>query len=367
MDSSRTAAQPLLCEREACVMVRAPGRLHLGFLDPAGSLGRRFGSIGLVFGGYETQVELSPSSVEQVIASGPAEAAEVERAAAYLRLLQGQTGRREPLQLKLLRVLPAHAGFGSGTQLALAIARAFARWHRLDIDTHTLARWLGRGLRSGIGVAGFDHGGLLVDGGPRADGGPASVLSRIPLPAAWRVLVVQDNAQQGLSGADERQAIASLSPLPRALAADICHQVLMRVLPGAAAAEFGPFAAGITRIQQVLGEHFAGAQGGAAFTSPAVGRLVEWIGEASQCADAEAREPVAAGRGVQATEPGAAIGQSSWGPTGFAILPSQARAEAMIEAARAAKVVAASLTLRIVAGRNTGASVIDRRAAPGAH
>ena len=34
---------------EACVAVgvRAPGRLHLGFLDPSGSLGRRFGSIGI--------------------------------------------------------------------------------------------------------------------------------------------------------------------------------------------------------------------------------------------------------------------------------------------------------------------------------
>lgn len=360
------AAEPPLIDREASVMVRAPGRLHLGFLDPSGSLGRRFGSLGLVVDGYETQVELGASSVEQVAASGRAEGAEVGRAAAYLRLLQGHTGRREPLQLKLRRVLPAHAGFGSGTQLALAIARAFAQWHRLELDTPTLAGWLGRGLRSGIGVAGFDQGGLLVDGGPRADGGPATVLSRIPLPAAWRVLVVQDNAHQGLSGADERQAIASLSPLPRALAADICHQVLMRVLPGAAGAEFAPFAAGITRIQQMLGEHFAAAQGGAAFTSPAVGRLVEWIGEASRCADAEFREPVAERGGVQATEPGAAIGQSSWGPTGFVILPSQARAEAMIDAARAAKVVAASLTLRIVAGRNIGASVIDRRVATSA-
>jgi predicted sugar kinase len=32
----------------------------------------------------------------------------------------------------------------------------------------------------------------------------------------------------------------------------------------------------------------------------------------------------------------AAIGQSSWGPTGFAIVASQARAEALLAAARAA-------------------------------
>ncbi len=345
MELSRSADPALLADAPATVTLRAPGRLHLGFLDPAGSLGRRFGSLGLVLGGFETEVELGAAPASQVSASGRAERAEVERAAAYLALLQRHSGRHEPLRIGLLRVLPAHAGFGSGTQLALAIGRAFAQWHRLDLGTPTLARWLGRGLRSGIGIAGFDHGGLLVDGGPRADGGPAAVLSRIPLPAAWRVLVVQDNAFEGLSGADERQAIASLSPLPRERAADICHQVLMRVLPGAAGAEFAPFAAGITRIQQVLGDHFAAAQGGAAFTSPAVAHLVEWLGAAH-------------GGG-----PAAAIGQSSWGPTGFAILPSQAQAEAALDAARVANVVAASLSVRIVPGRNTGATVIDRRPA----
>jgi beta-ribofuranosylaminobenzene 5'-phosphate synthase len=366
MDSSRTAAEYLLSDPEAAVRLRAPGRLHLGFLDPAGSLGRRFGSLGLVVNGFETEVELGASAEEQVSASGRAERAEVERAAAHLHLLRKHTGRHEPLQLKLLRVLPAHAGFGSGTQLALAIGRAFSQWHGLDIATPTLAQWLGRGVRSGVGIAGFDHGGLLLDGGPRADGAPASVLSRIALPQAWRVLVVQDSACQGLSGADERNAMATLSPLPRSMAADICHQVLMRVLPGAAGAEFAPFAAGINRMQQLLGEHFASAQGGSAFTSPAVGHLLEWIGSTQRDRLAAGGNPDnRAGQGEpQVAEPVAAIGQSSWGPTGFAILPSQAQAEAMIGAARAAMAVAPSLTLRIVSGRSSGATVIDRRAAP---
>ena len=343
MDFSRSVPAAMLADPQATVTLRAPARLHLGFLDPAGSLGRPYGSLGLVINGFETEIELSDAPSEQVSASGPAERAEVERAAAYLHLLQRHSGRREPLRLRLVRVLPAHAGFGSGTQLALAIGRAFAHWHGLNLSAPLLAQWLGRGVRSGIGIAGFEHGGLLVDGGPAAGGASASLLARIPLPAAWRVLVVQDGTHQGLSGADERHAIAALPPLPQALAADICHQVLMRVLPGAACGEFAPFAAGITRVQQILGRHFASVQGGSAFTSAAVGRLIEWI---EQCADQ-----------------GAATGQSSWGPTGFAILPSQAGAEAVIAAARAAGVVAPSLTLRIVSGRNTGATVGDQRPA----
>jgi beta-ribofuranosylaminobenzene 5'-phosphate synthase len=342
MDRPRTPPDPGFVDRPATVAVRAPGRLHLGFLDPAGSLGRRFGSVGLVIGGFETQVEISASPVDQLTAAGPAEQAEMARAAACLRLLRDHSACGDPLHLRLAQVLPAHAGFGSGTQLALAIGRAFALWHGLSLSTPTLAQWLGRGLRSGVGIAGFDHGGLIVDGGPGADGAPAAVLSRIPLPEAWRVLVVQDSAQQGLSGDAERQRLASLPPLPQALAADICHQVLMRVLPGVAGADFAPFAAGVTRIQQVLGEHFAPAQGGHAFTSHAVGRVLGWL----------ARHPAGAG---------AAIGQSSWGPTGFAILPSQEEAQAAIAAVRAAGIVAPSLALRIVSGRNTGATLIDAR------
>ncbi len=348
-ESTRRAPDDVLADPQPSVMLRAPGRLHLGFLDPAGSLGRRFGSLGLVIDGFATEVELSASDVDRVTADGAAEGAAVERAAAYLATMRRRSGRSEPLHLTLLRVPPAHAGFGSGTQLALAVGRAFAQWHRLDLEAAVLAQWLGRGLRSGVGIGGFDHGGLLLDGGPGADGTPAPVLSRIAMPAAWRVVVVQDDAHRGLSGDAERQAIEVLAPMPQALAAELCHQVLMRVLPGAATAEFAPFATGVTRIQQLLGEYFAPVQSGSAFSSAAVRRLVEWV--ASSAHESGAAAGCAA----------AAIGQSSWGPTGFAILPSQAHAERLVEAARAAGVVGNSLTVRIVSARNAGATIVDRR------
>ena len=139
MDVSRNALEAVRADPVASVTLRAPGRLHLGFLDPAGSLGRRFGSLGLMINGFDTEVDLGASGSGQVSASGPAERAEIERAAACLHRLQRKSGRNEPLHLRLLRVAPAHAGFGSGTQLALAIGRAFAQWHGLDVPTATLA------------------------------------------------------------------------------------------------------------------------------------------------------------------------------------------------------------------------------------
>ena len=328
-------------ESHDTVLLRAPARLHLGFLDPSASLGRRFGSIGVVIEGFETEVELSAALADRVTADTPEGHAQTDRAASHLRALRERSGRFEPLHLRLLQVLPAHGGFGSGTQLALAIGRAFAQWHRLDLGTPTLAHWLGRGQRSGIGIHGFDLGGLLVDGGPAADGRPAPLLSRIALPDDWRILVVQDAREQGLAGIDEQGAMAGLVAMPAARSAEICHEVLMHVLPGAAGAEFESFAIGVSRVQQLLGEYFAPVQSGRAYTSAAVGRLMDWIGASAHPA---------------------AIGQSSWGPTGFAIVESPSRAEALAQALRAAGLIEPGLVLRIVAPRNRGAEIIDRRA-----
>ena len=326
-------------EGERVVSVEAPGRLHLGFLDPAATLGRRFGSLGLVLDDWFTRVELSAGRAEHdtLSADGPDAQAELPRAQAHLVALKARTGQPASLHLHLSRVLPAHAGLGSGTQLALAVGRAFARWHHLSLSTATLAHGLGRGLRSGIGIAGFDQGGLLLDGGPGTDGTPAPMLARLALPAAWRVLLVMDPTRRGLSGPEERAALARLPPLTASQAAEICHQTLMRVMPGAAGHDFGAFAAGVSRIQTVLGDHFAPAQDGEPYTSPAVGRLMRWFSR----------------------EATAGVGQSSWGPTSFAFVASQDLAEALVAAARAAGQVAPELQLHIGRPRNEGARVVD--------
>jgi beta-RFAP synthase len=329
-----------LAAGSGAVRVAAPGRLHLGFLDPSGSLGRPFGSVGVVIDGFETAVEIRSAARDEWLAETPAATAELERAAACVMQLRERTGRCQPLALRLGEVLPAHSGLGSGTQLALAVGRAFARWQGLELATPTLAQWLGRGRRSGVGIAGFDVGGLLLDGGPGPQGEPAALLSRIELPQPWRIVVVQDVQRRGLSGAAERAALATLPAFAQARAAEVCHEVLMRVLPGAAGADFAAFAAGVNHVQALLGEHFAPAQDGSAWSSAAVGRVLTWMREA-------------AGQGV-------AIGQSSWGPTGFAFVPSLAEATALIERAQAAGVVGTGLRINCVAGRNRGAVVTQR-------
>lgn len=323
----------------AGVAVAAPGRLHLGFIDPSASLGRRFGSLGLVVEGFETRVELRCGEPDGATAANAAAAAELPRALAHLEALRRHAAQAglaaQPLQLHLAQVLPAHAGLGSGTQLALAVGRAFAHLHGLAWPTPLLARVTGRGLRSGVGIAGFDHGGLLLDGGPGAAGQPAPLLARLVLPAAWRVLLLLDPRQRGLSGAAEREALAGLAPFAREAAAAVSHEVLLRVLPGAAEGDFGLFAAGLAQVQALLGGHFAPAQAAGAFTSAAVARAAQWL----------------------AAQGGTAVGQTSWGPTAFAFYPSDAAAQQALAGLRAAGALDPGLQPLVVRPASGGARV----------
>jgi beta-RFAP synthase len=315
----------------AQVTIAAPGRLHLGFLDPDGSLGRRFGSIGLTIDGPATRVGLRLAENDSIEAE-PGTAQDIDRTREHITALKKLFRRDAPLAVQLREVLPPHAGFGSGTQLALALARGFASLHGLEVTTADLARALGRGRRSGIGVAAFDRGGFLLDGGPGNDA-PAPLLARVDFPEQWRVLLVLDPRGAGLHGVDEGRALARLEPMSRATAAHLSHVVLMQILPALHEADFAPFAQGVTEVQRAIGAYFAPAQNQSAYTSPEVGQVVEWLGANFD----------------------AAIGQSSWGPTGFAIFASQADADRAVDRARAAGQVAAPLTLRVVKGSNHGA------------
>ena len=300
------------------VSLSCTARLHLGFLDLHGGLGRRFGSIGLSLDRPHTALQLSQAERRSV--SGP----EAERAGAHLDAMQRHLGLDAPLALEMGSAIPAHSGLGSGTQLALLVATAVRRLHGLPDDLHGDALRLGRGARSGVGIGLFRSGGLVVDGGgplagdtrsgdARTDGRPGQglppLLCRLAVPERWRVLLVLDRTSRGLSGAGERAAFAALPPMPEAVSGEICRRVLMQALPAAAEADLGGFGHAITRIQALLGDYFTPAQGGR-FTSPAVAGVMAALAAAGAVG----------------------VGQSSWGPSGFAFADGDAEAARLHEA-----------------------------------
>lgn len=273
------------------VTVSCTARLHMGFLDLNGGLGRRFGSIGLALDAPRTRVTIRRAA--ETGASGPERA----RAGRYLEKMAAHLGLPGGHALTVEAAMPPHSGLGSGTQLALAVAAALRRLHGMPLDPGADALLLGRGGRSGIGIALFREGGLVVDGGLPAAvaAAPPPVLARLAVPPDWRILLVLDRKREGLSGGREVDAFAALAPMTAEASAEICRLVLIGALPGAAEDDLDRFGAAITRVQEIVGDHFAPAQGGR-FTSPAVAAALDTL------------------RAEGAT----GIGQSSWGPTGFA-------------------------------------------------
>src|SRR3954466_11836136 len=92
------------CLNAERVTVRAPARLHLGFLDLNGGLGRRFGSIGLAINGLKTSITFNAAARLRV--TGP----ENERVRGYLQVIQRALDIENPCHVRIAAVVPARAG-----------------------------------------------------------------------------------------------------------------------------------------------------------------------------------------------------------------------------------------------------------------
>ncbi len=49
---------------ESKIQITSPARLHLGFMDLSGSLGRKFGSVGLAIDSIETSITVAKNSLQ---------------------------------------------------------------------------------------------------------------------------------------------------------------------------------------------------------------------------------------------------------------------------------------------------------------
>jgi beta-RFAP synthase len=164
---------------------------------------------------------------------------------------------------------------------------------------------------------------------------PAPVIARLPIPAAWCILVVLDPSRQGKHGPEESAAFENLPLFSADLAAHLCRLLVMKALPSLAEQDIAGFGSAITEIQQRLGDYYAPAQGGSRFLSPDVAAVLDALAHAGATA----------------------IGQSSWGPTAFAFAPARADAERMAAAARRHP-GAHALDIRICVGLNRGAELV---------
>ncbi|WP_226006799.1 beta-ribofuranosylaminobenzene 5'-phosphate synthase family protein [Natrinema salinisoli] len=278
--------------------VSAGARLHVGFQNLSLARERLYGGIGV--GLAEPRVTVTAEPAASVEADDPLVRTYASRAVEVLDV--------SGVAVTLEESLPRHVGLGSGTQLALAVLTATARAHGIEPRIRDYAPAMGRGGRSGVGVATFEDGGFVVDAGhptnrfttePPAEGDwtVPPVVARHSLPSEWRFLVVVPEADPGRSGDDEDASMrAVVERADPAIADEIAGVVTRKLLPAAAAGRLESFGEAIAEIGRKNGAWYADAQGGV-FRPPA-GELVEALEDCQ----------VLSG-----------IGQSSWGPVVYGV------------------------------------------------
>jgi beta-RFAP synthase len=299
--------------------VTAPSRLHFGLFHvpatdfthwpgPDGGPGlpvRAFGGVGLMIDRPGVVVTVRPADAWQV------EGALASRAqAAALRFVAGlPEPDRRPFQVLVEQCPPEHVGLGVGTQLALAVSRALAvETGRPELSAADLARRVGRGERSAVGVHGFDRGELIVEAGKLPGEDLSPLLARADLPDHWRVVLLTPDGGDRWHGQQERRAFAAAAREPRPATTEaLVRVVLLGILPAALGGDLGAFGEAVYEFNRRAAEPFAAAQGGPYATA----EIAEVVGEL--------REFGACG-----------VGQSSWGPTVFAVVGGHEEAVGLV-------------------------------------
>lgn len=197
---------------------------------------------------------------------------------------------------------PEHIGLGVGTQLGMAVGKAVAGELDAVICPTELARAVGRGQRSAIGVHGFGGGGLIVDGGKASGTTVGARVSRTEWATDWRIVLARPRASTAWHGDRERMAFArSRHPEQVARTTErLCRLALFGLVPALIERDFPAFGGALYEFNRAAGEPFMAEQGG-------------------PYSSAEVEEVVRAARAFGS--PGA--GQSSWGPTVFSICRDQ--------------------------------------------
>ena len=291
------------------VVIRTPARLHLGIVDMNGGLGRLYGSIGVAIERPEIVLEAEPTAAAEAPAGSNGlivEGLEVERVTAFARRFLERYPVPGGVRLRLQSSILAHVGLGSGTQLALAVGTALARLGGLALTVKDLSVVMRRGSQSGIGIAAFQQGGFVVDGGHPIDGNYRAippVLFRHPFPQDWVFVVAVPEAEPGFHGESEQRAFQSLPLAPPALVEKICRLLVIKMLPALVEQNIVPFGQALTEIQRLVGDCFSAAQGGR-YANTVTARLIRHLLD----------------RGAYGA------GQSSWGPTVYALAEGESQA-----------------------------------------
>jgi beta-ribofuranosylaminobenzene 5'-phosphate synthase len=281
------------------IIVNTPSRLHFGFIDLTGDLGRIYGSMGVAIDNPGIHLEMSTSN--KLIASGH----NSTFAKNLLKSLSKYFSSSLCCSVKICKTIPRHIGLGSGTQLALAIASAYTKLFEIEISIRELSKIIFRDKISGVGIGAFEKGGFIIDSGYRYNRlsrlidnkEPPLILFGHQIPEDWLFLLAIPKEKKGLSGKTEKSIMKSLSNTSRKRTERITRLVLMKIIPALLEKDIQSFGDAISNVDILTGLSFKKFQNGI-FHSKVVEDCVNYMKK----------------------EGAYGAGQSSWGPVVYGLV-----------------------------------------------
>lgn len=234
--------------------ITTPSRLHIALIDLSGALGRIDGGIGLALD--TPSITISAEKADEIIVEGNSTLQERVKTSAEA-VAKGHGGVRIVIE----EDYPSHVGLGSGTQTSLAAGMAVNMLYGLDLSVRDIAKIVRRGGTSGIGVAAFEKGGFILDGGHRFDekgGFKPSSASRAPPPPVlmrhdfpdWDIVLALPTLK-GVFSTREVNIFQKECPIPLEEVRAVSHIILMELLPALLEKNLETFGSAINRLQGI--------------------------------------------------------------------------------------------------------------------
>ena len=252
------------------MIIETPSRLHLTLLDLNGIYGRIDGGVGITL--KNPCLKLEAESAHNGIEVGFSKSSQlisdyvhdytikIENSAIKIKnKLEIEGGFKFTVET----AFPPHSGLGSGTQLSLAVAKLISTMNDQDLTALDLAKIVGRGGTSGIGVESFENGGFIIDGGHKCNekegflpssascASPPPIIARYDFPEDWRIILVIPVVERGVSGAKEVDAFQTYCPIPLKEVERLSHIILMKLMPSVLEADLDTFGDAVNKIQTI--------------------------------------------------------------------------------------------------------------------
>jgi beta-ribofuranosylaminobenzene 5'-phosphate synthase len=310
------------------MLIDTPKRLHLGIIDPSGSLGRRFGSLGVGIE-YGYLLRLEESDRPEIIAENDEDKKDIKDA---LERMDRRFETGFDYYIKVERRIERHIGLGSTTQLKLAVGFGIAKLKKIDAEIEEISKVLGRGKNSGASTYVFKHGGFVIDAGVRNGFPPLAFREEIP--RDWAFLLIIPKLGRGLDEVEEKPIMSTVTSRSE-IAEKISHRILLGLIPAIRERKIEDFGRFLSEIQILVGKHFENYQGGIFREDLEV--LTDFLREKTF-----------------------GFGQSSWGPTLYGLIYKKDYGNLKLQAEDWLKSYGISASVELGIPRNHGAKIFQQ-------